>query len=83
MNYGYDSETKYWDDSKVGKLVERLQKLIVNYKPEEDYENYIPYVEVDGLYDGVRLRRITHLSEADRKDLVSKADKIYLEVMKQ
>jgi len=33
------------------------------------------------LYSGVRIRRITHLPEANMNDLVAKADEIYNEIM--
>ncbi len=40
-----------------------------------------PYLELDGAYGGVRIRKITHLAEEDRKQLVERADKIYWMVM--
>jgi len=40
-----------------------------------------PYIEKDGLYSGVRIRRLTHLPEKEQIELVVKADKIYCEVM--
>ena len=40
-----------------------------------------PYVEVDGLYRGVRIRKITNLSEDRCLELVKEADRIYNEVV--
>jgi len=40
-----------------------------------------PYIEVDGLYTGVRIRKITNLSDQEQKKLVKRADKIFEEIM--
>jgi hypothetical protein len=40
-----------------------------------------PYIEVDGLYQGVRIRKITALSEQQETELINLADKKYLEIM--
>jgi len=78
MNYGYDSASKGWIESKKEELAERL-RLLCNCYPD-DFGRF-PYVEVDSLYSGVRIRRITHLPEANMNDLVAKADEIYNEIM--
>lgn len=82
MNYGYDKTTKNWKENKKEELAQRLRELCQKFKPSEEYSNYLPYVEVDELYDGVRIRRITHLSDTDKKRIVKEADKIYDGVMK-
>jgi len=49
---------------------------VYGYQPSSD-----PYIEVDGSYGGVRIRRITNMSESKQKELIRKADQIYLEIM--
>jgi len=80
MNFGFGSSCEGWDESKKGQLFVRLRKEL---KLDElhDSNGSSPYLEVDGLYRGVRIRRITHLSEADQERLVLKAERIYAEVM--
>lgn len=70
MNYGYGRGTRNWKRERQRKLASELGKIWGD-------------VEVDGLYEGVRLRRITHLSDEDRTKLIQKADEIYAEVMKE
>lgn len=43
--------------------------------------NGAPYVEVDQLYKGVRIRKITHLSDEQERTLIERADKLYLSIM--
>jgi hypothetical protein len=73
VNYGY--ETQNWSKSRKNLLAKRLTEMITKEK-----FNGRPYVEIDALYEGVRIRHITELSDADIKKLTSKADKIYSEV---
>ena len=80
MNYGYNSDTKGWDESKKYILASRLLTEL-NLANQWIPGGTKPYIEVDGLYEGVRIRKITHLSDEDRSSLVKKADKIYNEVM--
>lgn len=40
-----------------------------------------PYIEVDGLYEGVRIRKTTHLTDEQESLLIKESDKIYREVM--
>lgn len=47
-----------------------------NYR---DTRGQWPYVEVDGSYVGVRIRRITHLGEGRIDALQKLADALYLE----
>ncbi len=78
MNYGYDNESKNWNEAKVELLVNRLVSEL-NRDIECIAGSEKPYIEVDGLYKGVRIRKITYLSEEQRAELVKKADKIYNE----
>ena len=80
MNYGYNTSCEGYKIEKENILARKLNTLIQKYfsdMPSIDK----PYIELDGLYDGVRIRKITHLSEPWRKKLVKKADKIFEEVM--
>jgi hypothetical protein len=80
MNYGFDPTCAGYRPSRKRKLAARLEALV---QRDEflDAHGMRPYVEVDGLYRGVRIRRITHLSEPARDRLVAEADAIFLEVM--
>ncbi len=81
-NYGYDRRTKNWKENRKQMLVEAL-KIGLELTEGWGFQNNPnqPYLETDGLYDGVRIRRITHLGDEGIKKLVGKADKIYDEVM--
>ncbi len=75
MNYGYDAGSMNWKESKKEELALALHKLLsFNSYPEV-------YIEVDSLYPGVRLRKITNLSDKEREKLIKEADKIYAKVM--
>ena len=80
MNYGY--ECKNWSNAKKQLLAKKLMLLVdrksYNIKPFCDN----PYIEIDNLYNGVRIRKITYLSEEQVKELIEEADKIYFEIAK-
>ena len=80
MNYGYDSETEYWKEERKQQLADTLSEVL-HYKIGRDLGGRTPFIEVDGLYLGVRIRRITNLNTSDIEELVARADKIYNEVM--
>lgn len=83
MNYGYAKGCLGWKPGKKAELAKRLTAML----QEQDWgdptltEQYLPYLEVDGLYPGVRIRHITHLTPRQQRDLVAKSDAIYDEVM--
>ena len=81
MNYGYNEDSKGWDESKKLLLAQRLRALLITLGLQGKGVDY-PYIEIDGLYDGVRIRKITYLGDGTRDDLIREADKIYDEVMK-
>ena len=79
MNYGYSKLSRGWKEDRKMKLARALAKefgLYIGYKPDSK-----PYIEVDGLYEGVTLRRITNLSVEEQKVLVMKSDLIFNEIM--
>lgn len=79
MNYGYDNTCPNWNEDKKAELAESLSKeLSIGFDANKQHQ---PYVEVDGLYQGVRLRRITHLSEEEQELLITRADAIYRRIM--
>ena len=78
MNYGYDNQCKGWNEAKSGELATQLAILCEGYTDEHGMQ---PYVEQNGLYQGVRIRRITHLNQDHRKEIVAKADGLYTQVM--
>lgn len=76
MNYGYEPT-----DGKDGELASRLIELVAGYRSKATGGGG-PYVETDGMYKGVRIRRLTHLPEDVLNELVDKADAIYVQVTK-
>lgn len=82
MNYGYNKNCKGWNESKKTHLAFELSKALNIGIGDNSRDGVSPYIEVDGAYSGVRIRRITHLSDKAHKELVKKADKVYDEVMK-
>lgn len=80
VNYGY--ACKGWTNEKKKELAQRLRALLVTLGLEKGQGNdgSSPYVEIDGLYDGVRIRRITWLTEERHKTIIKEADKIYDEM---
>lgn len=86
MNYGYNKSTPLWKEDRKWILAEELEKAL--HFPIEtgnkDYKNdgISPYIEVDGSYEGVRIRRITHLSSKQYDKVTIEADRIYELVMK-
>lgn len=85
VNFGYGPGVKGWDDTKAPLLAQRLQALLVTMEKARKFDNLDkavrPYVETDGLYDGVRVRKITHLSKEVEDELIAEAEKIYHDVM--
>ena len=77
MNYGFNTTCELWKEDRKNELVNALEKMINKYNGK-----LAPYIEVDGLYNGVRIRRITNLKEKERSELVDKAETIYKKIMK-
>jgi hypothetical protein len=71
VNYGYDCIN--WTEEEMMELAKELEVLC---SKNPDKYNMHPHVEVNGLYDGVRIRRITHLKNESL--FVKEADKIFL-----
>lgn len=76
MNYGY--ECKGWSKAAKARLASALVDIIATLP--EDERGQVPYVEQDSLYDGVRVRRITHYSEEQIEDMTTRFDEAYLKV---
>lgn len=92
MNYGYDSTTPGWKASRKHWLARELDVMLRGFisdpqppaksrQEEEPIHRSAPYVEVDRLYPGVRIRRITHFTDAQQDELVRRADKVYSVIM--
>lgn len=80
MNYGFNHETKGWKEDKKNILAYRL-KTELNLDNGWVAGGKRPYIEIDGLYEGVRIRKITYLTDDEANKLIKKADDIYNEVM--
>lgn len=81
VNYGYGPGCQNWKESRKQLLAEKLSQELpakIGWTPGGGS----PYIEVDGLYPGVRIRKITNIATEDQKELIKRADKIYDEVMK-
>jgi hypothetical protein len=92
VNYGYGPTSKGWKDDRKYKLAEAFRDLLIDLKLTRNDEvesgdtgmlhNYPePYVEVDNLYEGVRIRKITNLTEEQMDQLIPKAEEIYKKIM--
>lgn len=85
MNYGYGPDCDGWKPRRAAKLADRLRELCSDYTPDTPNDGWTPgsrpYVEHNGLYKGVRIRRITNLGDEDLDKLVARMDRIYREVM--
>lgn len=80
-NYGYECDG--WSEDEKSLLANRLRDLVNGKKyPNIKCDVDFPYVEIDNLYDGVRIRKITYLSDDEINELVKEADKIFFDVKK-
>jgi hypothetical protein len=80
MNYGWDETAANWKEDRKGALVKALSERLpcpVGWTPG----GKTPYLEVDRLYSGVRIRKLTNLADEDLDGFVKRADAIYQEVM--
>ncbi len=71
MNYGF--ECRGWSAEKKEELAEAWAKLLRPYSKMRP----CPTVEVDQLYPGVRMRKLTHIPEDDLYDFMVAADAAY------
>ena len=85
VNFGYGPGMKGWNDSRAPLLAQRLQALLNTMEKQRKFDNIHnemkPYIETDGLYAGVRIRKITHLTKEVEHELIQEAEKIYHDVM--
>jgi hypothetical protein len=94
-NFGWNKNCELWQENRKWVLAEELEKAIsrlgINIEIATGNKSYkndgqSPYIEVDmpreeTAYGGVRIRRITHLSEEQQEKLVEEAERIYSLVM--
>jgi len=78
MNYGY--ECKNWDPEAIYELSNALSSYI-RMLPHFPIKQ--PYVEINGLYQGVRIRAITHMDEDEQMKLIKFADEEYLRIARK
>lgn len=76
MNYGYACPG--WSRQQKTALAAAISQEL-NEGDFKDARGQRPYLEVDGMYDGVRVRRITHLDESRIDALTKVCDALYLE----
>lgn len=85
VNYGYGESNEGWNESRKHALAESLKELIEDMEGEGKFiglqQRQKPFVEVDVLYKGVTIRRMTHLEEKIQHELIERANKIYVDVM--
>jgi hypothetical protein len=90
MFYGFGPEVEGYDEEKAWELANKLSvefdfPTLDGNAPRPVWlfdGKKQPYIEVNGLVEGVVIRRITNLSEEKRKQVVSKADELFIEVMR-
>lgn len=72
MNYGYPPTNK------DAELAERILTALEDF-PEDAHGNR-PYVEVNQMYRGVRIRRLTHYDHKTLECIVNACDRIHKEI---
>jgi len=85
VNFGWNKDCKGWKEKNKWQFAEALETAL-NIPIETGNKRYkndgkSPYIEVDGAYGGVRIRRITWLSEKEHEKLIVNSEKIYKEIM--
>ena len=79
MNYGYDERTPGWKPAKATELADEFRRAI-RLRPElRSKSGSGPYIEVDVVYPGMRLRRLGNVP--DLMGAVQVLDAIYAKVM--
>lgn len=72
MNYGYEPTDQ--DEE----LAVEIGKYLATLEPDEPGSRGMrPYVEVDLMYPGVRVRRLTHYSDQRQEEIIRGLDAIY------
>jgi CxxC motif-containing protein len=78
VNYGYDCQG--WSEAAKNELADELRKLVANVR---DRNGRQPEVEVNGTYGGVRIRKLTWLTEEQIDKLTIDADAIVDKIAKK
>lgn len=65
MNYGYDSRCDGWQPARVADLIVALRDTIHEAPELQATQGSGPYVEVGGLYEGIRVRSLTHVPDLE------------------
>jgi hypothetical protein len=84
-NYGFGENNESWNESRKNALAKSLTELIKDMEGEGKFiglkEGQKPYVEVDVLYKGVTIRKMTYLEKKVQIELIERANKRYLGIM--
>ncbi len=88
MFYGYGPELDDYDETKAWELANKLSEEF-DYptmdgngpRPIWRFSHKGPYIEVDGAFGGVKIRKLTYLSDEEVNRIQKRADEIFLEVM--
>ena len=72
MNYGYPPTKK------DAELARRISIALEDFPPDDRGDR--PYVEVNGSYRGVRIRRLTHYGDDVVNAIVNVCDHIHKEI---
>lgn len=78
VNYGYDCQG--WTEAAKRELASELETLVQRYV---DRNGKTPEVEVNGTYGGVRIRKLTWLTEEQIDKLTVEADAIVDKIAKR
>lgn len=69
MNYGYKPTDR------DPELAEKISEYLTTIQSDERGQR--AYVECNGLYDGVRIRRLTHYPQDQLEQIINVCDAIY------
>ena len=78
VNYGYDCQG--WTEAAKRELASELEKLVQGYVDQNGRQ---PEVEINGTYGGVRIRKLTWLTEDQIDKLTIEADAIVDKIAKK
>jgi hypothetical protein len=78
VNYGYDCQG--WSETAKRELAAELEKLVANVRDQNGRQ---PEVEINGTYGGVRIRKLTWLTEEQIDKLTIEADAIVDRIAKR
>jgi len=87
VSFGYGPSCRGWKEENKFKLHRAFWDLLDEMTQEGKFEHvahegHRPYVDdVDAMYEGVEIRKLTHLGPEVERELVLRAETIYRKIM--